>query len=139
MANAVQTGLNMLQVGALRMPFLFANMNGALLVGEGAYRTVKATLNAFGFNGENQVTKYISDHTPALAVQVLRPYQNLTNKQLAISALACCIIGTLGSELVSYVFGKAPAIYNNVLSWMGNIRITNDHHPLVQMAINRWS
>lgn len=134
MGTAVQTGLNMLQVGALRIPFLFANMNGALLVGEGTFRLVKGALHlTTGFTGEN-IRKHLNDKI----VRVVRPYQSLNNKDLAFSALFCCVIGILGSEAVTALFGRAPPIYNQVLTWLGNIRIDVDHHhPLIQMALAR--
>lgn len=138
-ATALQTGMNMLQVGALRMPMLFASLNSALLTGEIAYRVVRATLNGVGFTGESTIVKYVRDNTPQIAVDVMRPYHALTAKQLVVSAIVTAIIGTLGTQFVSWAFGQAPAIYNNVLTWLGPVRLSNDVHPAITMARNYFN
>lgn len=131
MNTIAHQGLTMLQVAALRMPCYFAAINGSLLVGEGVYRGVKATLEFFGFTGESQFVKKIQEYTPVTAVKVMRPHQNLTRKELAISAVACCAIGILGTAFVAYVFGNPPNVYNNVLAWLGPVRLANDTHPVI--------
>lgn len=138
MATGFQTGINMLQVGALRMPFLFAQMNTALLVGEAAFRGLKAGLEFFGFNGESRFAQSVSALAPQGTIEILRPYRDLTGQKLFVSALACGVIGNLGATVVSKLFGPPPAIYNRVLSVLGNIRITNDLHPLVNLVSSKF-
>lgn len=124
-------GVAALQTGAFRMPMLFASLNGALLAGEGVFRATTAILGGLGFNGFMQK---VHDNTPTIAIRVMRPYKDLKPKELVVSVLACSIIGILGTHAVAWAFGQAPAIYNNVLTWLGPIRISNDLHPLIAYA-----
>jgi hypothetical protein len=128
MSTAVQVGLNMLQVGALRIPTLIAQTVGIAAVGEIACRAIGTLLNQVGFTGESDVVKAVSTYIPDI-----RPYKKLSNKDLAAKAITCLAIGIIGSELVSFAFGPAPAIYNKMLGYMGNFRISNDSHPLIQV------
>jgi hypothetical protein len=133
--SAVQGAINTLQVGALRIPCLMAQCNGVLLVGELAYRVTTTALKQLGFSGDNTVATKIAN-----AIEYVRPYKNTNEysyQTLATRAAACALIGTLGAEAVSMGFGSAPSIYNRVLSYLGNIRVSNERHPLLQMAFSR--
>ncbi len=133
-----QQTLNTLQVGALRMPMLFASLNGALLVGEGALRVTTSVLKLF-FSGDSDAAKWISKRIPTTAVNVMRPHKELSNQALAISALACCTIGILGTQLMAWGFGPAPSIYNDVLTFLGPIRIDDTLHPLLAWARSQFN
>ncbi len=133
-ATTFQTGINMLQVGCLRMPCLFAQMNTALLVGELAFRIIKTGLEYCGFTGESALAKKVSSWTPNGTQDILRPYGNKDLKTIVIGALICGVVGNIGTTVVATAFGPAPAIYNRVLSLLGNIRIVDDLHPALRYA-----
>lgn len=133
--SVVQTTINTLQVGALRIPCFIAQCNGVLLVGELAYRVTTTVLKQLGFSGENAVATKV-----ASAIEYVRPYKDektYSYKTLATRAAACALIGTLGAEAVSLGFGEAPGIYNRILAYLGNIRVSNERHPLLEMAFSR--
>lgn len=139
LATSVQTGLNLLQVSALRLPALFTAASATLLVGEIAYRTVRAALAVFGFNGSSAAATWVHDHTPAMIGHIVRPFRNeraYPMQTLVIYAIAAVIMGVIANDAIHLLFGKAPAIYNHVLTFMGPIRISTDFHPATQYAMN---
>ena len=141
MAFAVQHGINMLQVGALRMPALFASCSGALIVGELAYRATRTVLATLGFDGSKGVSKFVYENTPEFVGKIIRPFRNEKEypvKTLVIYGVAACVIGAIGTDLVKLAFGAPPAIYNQVLTYMGPIRITDSFHPATQYVMNRF-
>ncbi len=131
-------GLNALLAGAVRLPLLFVSAKAAVLVGELAYRGIRESLGAFGFTGENKIVKTVTSWLPKTLQTKIKPEETsapaeMSAKDIAISAIAYSAIGVLGTTLVSGFFGPAPKIYNEVLSWIGPVRISNDKHPLVQI------
>ena len=129
----IQTGINTLQVGALRLPCLIASCNSVMLTAELVTRAVATTLDFLGFKGESDLAKYISKNAPDL-----RPYKNLTNKTIAKRALGHAIFGIVSNAAVAYAFGPAPSIYNKVLTFLGPIRISTDVHPAFTFAASRF-
>lgn len=138
-ATYAQTGLNLLQVSALRLPALFTAASATLLVGEIAYRVVRATLAIVGFDGSSTASKWVHDHTPAMLGKIVRPFRDAKEypmQTLVIYALAAVVIGAIANDAIQLLFGKAPAIYNHVLTFLGPIRISTDFHPATQYAMN---
>ena len=128
----VQQGINLLQVGALRLPCLIASVGSVMRVAEIALRGISEALKFFGFNSNSTFATWVSK-----AVDYVRPYKdNHTTTQLVKEALVLAAIGIAGNAVVSALFGPAPAVYNNVLQWVGPIRVSSDNHPLIDMAAN---
>lgn len=128
MSSAIHSGLNVV----LRMPVLYASMHGALLAGEIVTRIMLVALNCLDFSGDGGLAKWVSDRTSDWLLDMIRPYRRVTNEGLVIGVVVCCVIGTLGSELISNRFGNPPPIYNQVLSFLGPIRVANDRHPFLE-------
>lgn len=135
MSSPIAYGINVLQVGAMRMPMLFASINGTLIIGELVLRTTQAALQWIGFSGDSDLARWFSKNTPDIVVAAMRPYRNHQNEQLITTAIACCVIGIVGNELVSVLFGKPPAIYNQILTYLGPIRVSGDRHPAIAALI----
>lgn len=132
-----QQGINLLQVGALRLPCLMASVASVTRVAEIALRGVSTALEFIGFKGESTFSKWISTQ-----VDFVRPYKDektYSTKNLLVQAVALGAIGVVGNTFVSALFGPAPAIYNNVLQFFGPIRIASDMHPAIQLLAQRFS
>lgn len=132
-----QQGINLLQVGALRLPCLMASVASVTRVAEVALRAVSKALDFIGFKGESTFSKWVSG-----GVDWVRPYKDekvYSTKTLLIQAVALGVIGVVGNTFVSALFGPAPAIYNNVLQLFGPIRIASDMHPAIRLLAERFS
>jgi hypothetical protein len=139
LATSVQTGLNLLQVSALRLPALFTAASATLLVGEIAYRTIRAALSVIGFDGSSTAATWLRDNTPTMIGKIVRPFRSEREypmQTLVIYALVAVVMGAIANDAIHLLFGKAPAIYNHVLTFMGPIRISTDFHPATQYAMN---
>ena len=135
-------GLNTLLAGAIRLPVLFVSAKAAVLVGEIALRGIKGTLKMVGWTGENEFYKTVTSYIPNIVKLTMKkevedqpaiPEKDIAVKDIAISALAYTALGIVGITFATIVCGPAPKIYNDVLTWIGPIRISNDKHPLVQI------
>ncbi|MFS8563418.1 MAG: hypothetical protein LVR00_03450 [Rhabdochlamydiaceae bacterium] len=144
-ASLLRDGLNALQIGALRMPTFFAQMTAALAVGEIAVRSIKSGLDFVGVPTGGKLATRLSEWTSMtytqknddgeevkVKVNFLRPYEKVSAQQLATVALVAGLFGNVGATAIDFAFGPAPAIYNRVLSFLGNIRVESGSvHPLV--------
>ncbi|HLB59484.1 MAG TPA: hypothetical protein VJL87_05310 [Bdellovibrionota bacterium] len=131
-----QQGINLLQVGALRLPCLMASIASVVRVAEIALRGVSKALDCIGFNGQSTFAKWIT-----AGVNHVRPYKDeekYSMRKLLLEAVALSAIGVLGNTFVSALFGPPPAIYNTVLQWIGPIRVSTDMHPLIQLLAQRF-
>jgi len=133
---AAQRGINLLQVGALRIPCLMASIASVTRVAEIALRGVTAALRFIGFNTGSTFARLVES-----GVDYVRPYKNENDhstRKLVLEALALAAIGIAGNAFVSALFGPPPAIYNTVLQWIGPIRVTSDMHPIIQFLAQRF-
>lgn len=150
-ASLVRDGLNALQTGALRMPTLFAQMTAVLAIGEIAVRSIKYGLDFVGVSTGGKLATKLSELTSItykqkalsqgeegeavdqeITMNCLRPFEKVSAKQLATVALVAGLFGNVGATAIDFAFGPAPAIYNRVLSFLGNIRVESGAvHPLV--------
>jgi hypothetical protein len=130
-----QRGINLLQVGALRIPCFMASIASVTRVAELALRGVSKTLAFFGFTGEAKFAQWVQR-----GVDYVRPYKDeetYSVRRLLTEAVVLTAIGVVGNTLVSALFGEPPSIYNSVLQWLGPIRVSADPHPLVDLAASR--
>jgi hypothetical protein len=98
-------------------------------------RVTQAALKTIGFSGDSDLARWFSKNTPDIVVNAVRPYRKHESDVLLVTAIACCVIGVFGNELVSLFFGKPPAIYNQILTYLGPIRVSNDRHPAIAALI----
>jgi hypothetical protein len=130
-----QRGINLLQVGALRLPCLMASVGSVVRLAEISLRGVSSTLDFIGFKGESTFSRCVTR-----GVDYVRPYKNEgdhSTKKLLIEAAILATIGVIGNTFVSTLFGPPPGIYNQVLQWVGPIRVVADSHPLIEMLAKR--
>lgn len=135
MSSPIANGITALGVGMIRLPMLFASMNGTLIMGELAFRVAKAALECIGFTGNSGIFLWIRTETPVFIVQSLRPYKERTTQDLLILGAASCVIGILGNAFVTFLFGKPTPLYNTVLTYLGPFRVVGDRHPVVDALI----
>jgi hypothetical protein len=136
MSGYLTTGIN----GVVRMPVIFAGLNATLMLGETAMRVLTAGLGVIGFNGKNKYVGSFLNKIPAMPTNVMRPFEKVGNKELAIAALASAVVATLGWEICNKVIGNTPEIYNNFSNWVGPIKLDAKwRHPLVNAATTYWS
>lgn len=107
--------------GLVRIPAFMANCTAILMVGELAIRGLTNTVSVFGL--KPQEDSWISQTATAINGSGIRPYRFKTTQQLVISAAAFAALGIVGSEFVRVAGGQTPQIYNNILSFLGPIRI----------------
>jgi hypothetical protein len=132
MATMVRTGMNLIQAGLFRGPAVLASLMGACYIGELAMRGLQAAGSRIGINPPSADSGSVGEKM----VKAMRPYKDLPLQEVAINGLALSVIGTVGFHLAAWAFGPAPAVYNNVLSYLGPIRIDNTPHPLLTAARN---
>jgi hypothetical protein len=131
-----QQGINLLQVGALRLPCLMASVASVVRVAEIALRGVSKALDFIGFSGQSVFAKWVT-----AGADYVRPYKNENEysiQRLLVEAVALAAIGVVGNTFVSAIFGPPPAIYNTVLQWIGPVRVSTDMHPLVQFLARKF-
>lgn len=105
--------------GLIRIPAFMANCTAVMMTGELAIRGLSSTLSAIGFNPSNESwLQKAANH-----FENIRPYKDAPAKELAVKMVALAALGVIGSEFVRIAGGPAPAIYNNILSVLGPIRI----------------
>lgn len=131
-----QRGINLLQVGALRIPCFMASIASVTRVAEIALRLVSKALDFIGFNSKSDFSKWISTK-----VDYVRPYkdeQKFTTSTLLIEAVVLATIGIVGNAFVSALFGPPPAVYNTVLQWVGPVRVSSDNHPIIEIISQKY-
>lgn len=111
--------------GLVRIPSYMSNAVAILMVGELAIRMLSESLSFVGF--KQQDDSWVSKASNTINGSGIRPYKDYTSANLAVSALGFAALGIVGSEFVRVAGGNAPRIYNNVLAFLGPIRI--DHTP----------
>ena len=68
-----------------------------------------------------------------VTMNCLRPFEKMSAQQLVTVAFVAGLFGNVGAAAIDFAFGPAPAIYNRVLSFLGNIRVESGAvHPLVR-------
>ena len=131
-ATIVRSGVNLIQAGLFRGPALLGALMGVSYIGEIAMRVLETAGSQIGINlpqaQEGSWRKTIRD--------TIRPYKDQSWKHVLLKGVALSIIGSLGFQFAALAFGPAPAIYNNVLAWLGPIRVDNAMHPAIQFAYN---
>ncbi len=126
--NYLGTAVN----GLVRMPVIFAGMQATLIAGEVAMRVIGTGLSFVGFSGNNRVAATISQKLPEVSFNVMRPFKDLTERQLGVSLVACTVIGTLGWEICNQLIDKAPDTYNKVNKWFSPLVLdSNWRNPVV--------
>jgi len=108
--------------GIGRITALMPTMIATLMIGELALRGLQNTLQGIGLKPTNdswiaRAGKYVSDHGA-------RPYKDADTKTLAKQAVAFAIIGIVGNETMRVLGGQIPPIYNNVLAFIGPVRLS---------------
>ncbi|MBA2368276.1 MAG: hypothetical protein H0V82_04545 [Candidatus Protochlamydia sp.] len=107
--------------GLVRIPSFMATCMSAMMVGEFAIRGLRNFFEVFGLRpSENSFIQGAATHVTNYGV---RPYQDIPAGKLAGRLVAFAAIGIVGSELARLLGGAPPAIYNNVLAFMGPVRI----------------
>jgi hypothetical protein len=107
--------------GLVRIPSFMSTCIAAMMVGEGAIRGLRSFFEVFGLRpSDNGFIQGAARHVTNYGV---RPYQHLSNGELAGRIVAFSAIGIVGSELARLLGGAPPSIYNNVLAFMGPVRI----------------
>lgn len=128
----VQQGMNVIQAGLFRGPAVLGSLMGAAYIGELAMRGLTVAGAAIGLNvSEPAVGSY-----RATITDTIRPHRHLPTKDVLIRGLALAVLGAIGFHLAGWAFGPAPTIYNECLSWLGPVRISNDVHPLIAAMIS---
>ncbi len=132
------TASQMAQVAAFRMPSLIMCATGVALVGTLFNRIISKMV------AKSEFTKYVSDkiHAGLEYANLVDPIQvagkgqvkEASNKTLLYRGIVYCAAGALGAEAVKAVFGPAPQIYNQVLRWLGPVRISNETWAPLQLA-----
>jgi len=107
--------------GLVRIPAFMANCTAILMVGELAIRGLTSTISAFGFKPDDD--SWISTASKKINGSGVRPYNTYTNQQLVTAAIGFAALGIIGSEFVRVTGGQTPQIYNNILAFLGPIRI----------------
>ena len=124
-------GMNLIQSGLFRGPAVLASALGVAHVGELAMRGLTNVAFYAGMN----VSAPDKGSMKEKILNTIRPYREVPVQDVLIRGLALVVIGIVGFHLAGLVFGPAPLeIYNGVLPWIGPLRLSNDMHPLFEMA-----
>lgn len=109
--------------GLVRIPAFLSNLTAVAMVAELTIRTLRSTLSQIGIGNDD--TTWISRTAEKISESGIRPYRATPTKELVIKAIAFAALGVAATEFVNIIGGQAPAIYNNVLTFLGPIRIDN--------------
>ncbi len=109
--------------GLIRVPAFMANCTAILMVGELAIRGLSQTLTVLGFQQKDD--SFISKAAETITQSGIRPYKTWDAGHLVVSTVAFAALGIVGSEFVRVSSGTAPSIYNNILTFLGPLRIDN--------------
>ncbi len=109
--------------GLIRIPAFLAAVEAASRVGELGIRLLTATLGVIGFEGksENWVTK-----TANQLIHVdIRSHKAKDTLKLIKEIAVLTLLAIVATELVHFLGGQPPQIYNNVLAFLGPVRVFN--------------
>ncbi len=112
--------------GLGRITALMPTMIATIMVGELALRGLQNILRGIGLEPKDD--SWISQAGKKILEHGARPYEKTNSKTLALQALAFTAIGIVGSESMRVLGGEVPAIYNNVLAFMGPVRLSNQSY-----------
>lgn len=133
-------GINALLAGTCRIPVLIGSAKAAVLFGTVALRGCKSILGYTGWTGPNifekissseWMPKYFRVKVQNTSSEATLPAQTEEHStyDMFVAGVALAALTIVGNAAVSYLFGPAPKIYNEVLSWVGPIRISNETYP----------
>lgn len=107
--------------GLVRIPAFMSNCIAVMMVGELAIRGLSGFLHTIGLNPSED--SWIQKTARDINSYGVRPYEKMPLKDLVVRTLAFAVLGIVGSEVIRVLGGTAPGIYNNVLTFMGPLRI----------------
>lgn len=110
--------------GLVRIPAFLSSLVAVSIVAELSIRGLTTVLQTIGF--EPAEKHWIQKTAQQINGTALRPFQDRQNwpsYRLAVQAAGFAAVGIVGSEFVRVLGGPAPAIYNNVLTLIGCVRI----------------
>ncbi len=144
-SNIAPRAINTILAGCCRFPFLLATMGGTTIVAFMVLKGLRASwqgINSYatGFDyakaaaeaEKNKVHKNPEEMSVLDDVAaIMNPFTDpkWTNLRLAKVAAVALSVGIVGGTTVSVLFGQPPAIYNDVLRFMGPIRLSCDLWP----------
>lgn len=131
--SMIASGIN----GMIRIPMISAGLASASLTLEGAYRILTTAFSVIGVKADTAWVQKLNSYVPHLAVNVLRPFGNLSHKEVAVSATACILIGTAGWELANKLCGSASDRYNLVADHVSPVKVdTKWRQPFVRAVVD---
>lgn len=110
--------------GLIRIPAIMSNCVAVLMVGELAIRGLSETISFFGFQPKDD--SWLTKTAKNINESGVRPFKDMPAKELTIKAIAFAALGVVGSEFVRVTGGRAPGVYNNVLSFLGPLRLNSN-------------
>jgi hypothetical protein len=110
-----------LVTATLRIPPYMSALIAIQMVGELTMRGLGSTFGSIGFKPAED--SWVQKTAQAIIHYGVRPYKDVPTKDLPIRIVAFAALAVLGSELVRMLGGRAPGIYNIVLSLLGPLRI----------------
>lgn len=127
--SPIASGIN----GLLRIPVVFAGISAGGLTLEGVYRVLTTAFGVIGITTKTAAVQKAADFIPHLAVNVLRPFGNMSNKEVAVSGSVCIAVTIVGWEIINKLSGGKPSDrYNKVAQWVTPITLNTDwRHPVV--------
>jgi hypothetical protein len=124
--------------GLVRIPGFLANCTAVMMVGELSIRGLSAIVASVGFEPRND--SWISTFATQIDRWELRPFKNVDVKALAIDIVVLSFLGIIGTEGANLLGGAAPTIYNNVLTFLGPIRISHTSYITnVTQLLKAWN
>jgi len=107
--------------GLIRIPAFLAAVEAATRVGELGIRALTHTLGFIGFQPtkDNWVVKLADEW-----VKVdIRSHKNKDTMKIVQEIFILTILAVAATELVYFLGGPPPAIYNNILAFLGPVRV----------------
>lgn len=112
--------------GLLRIPAFMSNAITIMMVGEIAMRGLSSAFKSVGFQPTED--SWVQKGAKTITHYGVRPYQDLPLTSLLYRVVCFWALGIAGSEFVRILGGRAPGIYNDVLSLLGPLRIDSNSY-----------
>lgn len=125
--------------GLVRIPAIMSNCVAVMMVGELAIRGLSETLSYVGFQPKDE--SWLTKTAKSINESGVRPFKDMSARELAIKAVAFAALGIIGSEFVRVTGGRAPGVYNSVLSFLGPLRLDSNPYldNIAPLLTRAWS